>query len=115
MKRRLLRFAAVGVVAAAAGSLLRAHEAGARAIDVHYAGAPDGALDVTFRDDGGRFLHRTGFNPGVFRAHTISLPPGGLRVELRSGTHSRTVDAYIAADTRSLEVVWPVGPAPQGP
>lgn len=114
MKRRLLRFAAVGVIAAAAGSLLRAHEADARAIDIHYAGAPEGALDVTFRDDDGRFLHRTGFSAGAFRAHTISLPPGQLRVELRSGLDRRTIDTYIGADTPSLEVVWPAEAPSQG-
>ncbi len=106
MKRRLLRLAAVGVAAAAIASVLKGFEAGARTVDVHYEGAPPGALEVTYRDASGRFLHRTGFSPAAFRSHTISLPPGGLTVELRVGAEARTVPADVTEETRSLEVAW---------
>jgi hypothetical protein len=115
VKRRPLRLAAVAVVAAAAGSMLRAYEGGARTIDVHYASAPPGALEVTFRGDDGRFLHRTGFSPAAFRAHSISLPPGSLRVELRVGAEARSVEALVSDLTKSLEIRWPGVPNAQGP
>ncbi len=107
MIKRLLRFAAVALVALAAASALKGMDGGGRAVRLAYAGAPEGRLEVTLRDPEGHLLRRTTFEGATFRGHEVNLAEGTLVVELHVGDADRRLEAFIAPDTESLEVVWP--------
>lgn len=107
MIKRLLRFAAVALVAMGAASALKGMEGGGRTVRLAYAGAPEGRLEVTLRDPEGHLLRRTTFEGSTFRGHEVSVAEGKLVVELHAGDADRRLEAFIGPDTESLELAWP--------
>lgn len=106
LKRRLLRFAAVAVVALGLAHLSGGFFGGTHEVVVHY-DAPPGALTVTLTDAEGHLLRRTRFSASSERAHPVSLPAGTLDVELDLGGEVRHVRSTVAPETESLGVTWP--------
>ena len=104
MSRRLLRYA-VGICAALALIYgVRTYNDASIDVTLVY-GAPPGQLEVVLRDAEGERLRRSVFG-GPERRHSVTLPRGRYRAELRMAGRSPAYRAFEVNDASTIELNW---------
>jgi hypothetical protein len=83
---------------------VRAWEAGAHEVAIHYI-APPGSLAVTLYDGDGTRMRRTVFETAE-RQHALKLPAGAITAHLSIDGGPSVERAFVIAEDGAIEVRW---------